>query len=90
MQIGKIIDGTFVAVRNRRCPDPLRRSLLQDDCVEPVIQRQTRTTRRLSRGVSRFRSNAFDAPRKAKCHAHTYVRGGDGKSRIDSRGTGAD
>ena len=91
MQIGKIIGGSFVAAaRNRRRLDSLRRGLLQDDCVEPVIQRQARTTRRFLRCVSRFRSDAFDAPRKAKCHAHTYVRGGDGKSRIDSRGTGAD
>jgi hypothetical protein len=27
--------------------------------------------------VSRFLSNPFDAPRKAKFHAHTHVRGGD-------------
>src|SRR5262249_46618847 len=68
---------SFITVRKRRRPDALRHGLLHDDRIEPVVQRHARASRRFLRGVPRFLSDAFDAPRKAKFHAHTHVRGGD-------------
>ena len=54
----------------------LTAGLLQDDGVEPFVQRQPSPARRSLGGFAGFISNTFDAPRKAKSHAHTRIRGG--------------
>src|SRR5512144_1986216 len=72
VHIRKIAGNPFIATAiKRRHPDALCRGLLQDDCIEPITERQACTARCFLRGLSRFRSNAFDAPRKVKFHAHT-------------------
>ena len=81
--------GKIFAVRIVPCACKRRRSyallsgLLQDDGVEPFVQRQACPASRFFCGLASFRSNAFDARRKAKFHAHTHIRGGGVKSRIE-------
>ncbi len=77
---GKII-GAIVAVRGGvRLFESLAARLLQDDGVEPFVQRQPSPARRSLGGIAGFVSNTFDAPRKAKSHAHTRIRGGVAQS----------
>jgi len=78
---GEII-GAFVAVRSgvRLWSRFLTTSLLQDDGVEPFVQRQPGLARRSLCGFAGFMSNTFDAPRKTKSHAHTRIRGGGAES----------
>ena len=72
VHVRKIAGNPFIAMAiKRRRPDALCRGLLQDDCIEPITERQACTARCFLRGLSSFRSNAFDAPRKVKFHAHT-------------------
>ena len=54
--------------------------LLQDDGVEPFVQRQPGSARRSLGSFAGFISNTFDAPRKAKSHAHTRIRGEVGEN----------
>ena len=63
------------------------RSLGAQLANEPVVQRQAGAASGSLRGFAGFVANAFDAPRKAKSHAHTEVEAL--RVRIDSRGTGA-
>ncbi len=77
---GEII-GAIVAVRGGvRLLESLTARLLQDDGVEPFVQRQPGPARRSLGGFAGFVSNTFDAPRKAKSHAHTRIRGGVAES----------
>jgi len=59
---GVIVGGAFVACMRLRLRILLRR-LLQDDGVEPFIDRYARTPRRITRAVAGFWPKIFDAPR---------------------------
>ncbi|MFY9687891.1 MAG: hypothetical protein WAJ88_19000, partial [Pseudolabrys sp.] len=63
LHLGEII-AAIVGARLRF--ELLTARLLQDDGVEPFVQRQPRPASRSLGGFAGFVSNAFDAPRKAK------------------------
>ena len=77
---GEIIVAIVAALRGLRLLEHLTARLLEDDGVEPFVQRQSGPASGSLRGFAGFVANAFDAPRKAKSHAHTRIRGGVAES----------
>src|SRR5512144_133254 len=73
---GEIIGAVVAALRGLGLLESPAARLLQDDGVEPFVQRQPGSASGSLRGFADFVANAFNAPRKAKSHAHTRIRGG--------------
>ena len=86
---GEIIGAIVAVLGGLRLLNHLTARLLQDDGVEPFVQRQPGAASRSLGGFAGFVSNAFDAPRKAKSHAHTRIRGGVAESPDRLSGTRA-
>src|SRR5262245_3421859 len=79
LHLGEIIRTIIVVRDGLRLGFPTG-CLLQNDGIEPFIQRQPGPARRSLGGFASFISNTFDAPRKPKSHAHTRIRGGVAES----------
>lgn len=73
---GKIVSAIVAPGVDRRIRfEVLSCCLLQDDGVEPFVQRQPSTPSRCLRGLAGLVPDTFDAPRKPKSHcSHPHPR----------------
>src|SRR5579872_6959455 len=70
-----VFDGTELGLDAFLC------GRIDNDRIEPLAKRQARPARRFLRSLARLRPDSFYAPRHAKFHSRTCIRGGGAKSR---------